>query len=181
MGERKISNAEKTLFTQHIMDDLHKRHLNIYGKHAHTEKALCIVQVINYIVENISEEITLEDLEKTCGKSRFDICRMFNLFYNVTPIKWMWRVRLALAKEFILLAPEWSLTDISYACGFSSLPHFSRSFSKTYNETPLKLKQYVMRSIRQEAKKESSEYDFIFGMQRNDFSRNMLINNINTL
>ncbi len=93
----------------------------------------------------------------------------------------MWRVRLALAKEFIHLAPEWSLTDISYACGFSSLPHFSRSFSKTYNETPLKFKQYVMKSTRQKATKESSEYDFIFGVQRNDFSRSMLLNNINSL
>lgn len=181
MWERKISDAEKTLFTQHIMDDLYKRHFDIYGKHAHMEKALCIVNVINHIVENISEEITLEDLEQICGKSRFDICRMFNLFYNVTPIKWMWSVRLALAKEFIHLAPEWSLTDISYACGFSSLPHFSRSFSKTYNETPLKLKQCVMKSTRPEAKKESSEYDFIFGIQRNGFSRTMLINNINSL
>ncbi|WP_257605178.1 helix-turn-helix domain-containing protein [Pseudomonas sp. UMAB-40] len=106
---------------------------------------------------------------------------------NVQPVlqrnadKWMWRVRLALAKEFIHLAPEWSLTDISYACGFSSLPHFSRSFSKTYNETPLKFKQYVMKSTRQKATKESSEYDFIFGVQRNDFSRSMLLNNINSL
>lgn len=181
MWDLKISNAETTLFTKKIMDDLYTRHFEIYGKHAHTEKALCIVTVINYIVENISEEITLEDLEKICGKTRFDICRMFNLFYNVTPIKWMWRVRLALAKEFIHLAPEWSLTDISYACGFSSLPHFSRSFSKTYNETPLKFKQYVMKSTRQRATKESSEYDFIFGVQRNDFSRSMLLNNINFL
>ncbi|MEN5151394.1 helix-turn-helix domain-containing protein [Pseudomonas orientalis] len=181
MWKRKISNAEKSLFTQQITDDLNKRHLQIYGKHAHSDKTVCIVRVINHMVENISEEITLEDLEKICGKSRFDICRMFNLFYNVTPIKWMWKVRLALAKEFIQLAPEWSLTDISYACGFSSLPHFSRSFSKTYNETPLKLKQCIMKSTRQELKKETSEYDFIFGLQRNDFSRNMLINNINTL
>ncbi|MBY8946723.1 MULTISPECIES: helix-turn-helix transcriptional regulator [unclassified Pseudomonas] len=181
MWEIKISNAEKNGFTQKIMDDLYKRHFEIYGKHAHTEKALCMVNAINYILENISEEITLEDLEKICGKTRFDICRMFNLFYNVTAIKWMWKVRLALAKEFIHLAPDWSLTDISYACGFSSLPHFSRSFSKTYNETPLKFKQYVMKSVRQEAKKESSEYDFIFGMQRIGFSRNMLINNINSI
>ncbi|WP_300628618.1 AraC family transcriptional regulator [Pseudomonas sp.] len=181
MWERKISNAEKSLFTQQIMDDLNKRHFEIYGKHAHTDKTLCIAKVINYMVENISEEITLNDLEKICGKSRFDICRMFNLFYNVTPIKWMWKVRLALAKEFIQLAPEWSLTDISYACGFSSLPHFSRSFSKTYNETPLKLKQCIMKLTRQESKKESSEYDCIFGLQRNNFSRNMLINNINSL
>ncbi|WPN96683.1 AraC family transcriptional regulator [Pseudomonas sp. MUP55] len=181
MWERKITYAEQSLFTQQIMDDLNKRHFETYGKYAHTDKTLCIVRVINHMVENISEEITLEDLEKVCGKSRFDICRMFNLFYNVTPIKWMWKVRLALAKEFILLAPEWSLTDISYACGFSSLPHFSRSFSKTYNETPLKLKQCIMKSTRQDPRKEACEYDFIFGIQRNDFSRNMLINNINSL
>ncbi|WP_253073544.1 helix-turn-helix transcriptional regulator [Sodalis ligni] len=160
------------------MDDLDKRHLAIYGKHAHTEKALCIVKVINHIVENISEEITLEDLENICGKSRFDICRIFNLFYDVTPIKWMWKVRLALAREFIHLAPEWSLTDISYACGFSSLPHFSRSFTKTYKESPLKFKQCVKKTVSPIIKKESSDYDFIFGIKRNSFSRKMLISNL---
>ncbi|CAH0198589.1 HTH-type transcriptional activator RhaS [Rahnella aquatilis] len=93
----------------------------------------------------------------------------------------MWKVRLALAREFIHLAPEWSLTDISYACGFSSLPHFSRSFSKTYNESPLKFKQNVIRTTRPEIKKESSDYDFIFGIQRNNFSRSMLISNLHFL
>lgn len=181
MWKLNLTNVEQDGFTQKIIGDLHRRHFEIYGKHAHSDKTLCIVKVINHIVENISEDITLNDLEKICGKTRFDICRMFNLFYNVTPIKWMWRVRLALAKEFIHLAPDWSLTDISYACGFSSLPHFSRSFSKTYNETPLKFKQCVIKSTRTEIKKESSEYDFIFGIQRNGFSRSMLINNISSL
>ncbi|MBU9824009.1 helix-turn-helix transcriptional regulator [Rahnella perminowiae] len=181
MWQRKLSNAEKTLFTQKIIEDLNHRHLTVYGKHAHTEKALCVVRIINFMLENISDEITLEDLEKICGKTRFDICRVFKHFYDVTPIKWMWKVRLALAREFIHLAPEWSLTDISYACGFSSLPHFSRSFSKTYNESPLKFKQNVLRTTRPESKKETSDYDFIFGIQRNNFSRSMLINNLHSL
>ncbi|MBU9808220.1 helix-turn-helix transcriptional regulator, partial [Rahnella sp. SL6] len=97
MWQRKLSNAEKTLFTQKIIEDLNHRHLTVYGKHAHTEKALCVVRIINFMLENISDEITLEDLEKICGKTRFDICRVFKHFYDVTPIKWMWKVRLALA------------------------------------------------------------------------------------
>jgi transcriptional regulator GlxA family with amidase domain len=181
MLDLRISDDEKAFFTQKIMEDLNKRYFEIHGKQAHADKALRIVIIINYIVENISEKITLEDLENISGKSRLEICQIFKLFYDITPIKWIWKVRLTLANEFIHLAPEWSLTDISYACGFSSLPHFSRRFSKAYNEKPLKLKQHVRKSTGQKVKKDSCYYDFIFGMQRNSFSRNILLNNINSL
>ena len=181
MLERKLTDLEKEGFVKKIMDDLEKRHLQIYGKRAKAEKTHCIVKVINYFIENISEEIFLEDLEGISGKTRFDICRIFNLFYGVTPIKWMWKVRLALAKEFIDLAPEWSLTDISYACGFTSLPHFSRSFSSTYHQTPMKFKKNARERFSSGSRRESPEFDMIFGVKRNNFSQNVLINNLHLI
>ncbi|USS95409.1 hypothetical protein M5J15_13390 [Serratia symbiotica] len=63
-------------------------------------------KVIQYVIENISEDILLEDLEGISGKTRFDVLPYFQPFYGTTPIKWMWKVRLALAKESIDLAPE---------------------------------------------------------------------------
>lgn len=181
MLERILTDVEKEGFTRKIMDDLESRHLAIYGKHAKAEKANCILKVVNYIIENISEEILLEDLEGVSGKTKFDICRIFNHFYGITPIKWMWKIRLALAKEYIDLAPEWSLTDISCACGFSSLPHFSRSFSLAYKQTPMKFKKDARTKIKSDFKGERAEFDIIFGTNRDNFSKNVLINNLHLI
>ncbi|NKI73728.1 helix-turn-helix transcriptional regulator [Dickeya sp. CFBP 2040] len=181
MLERKLTDVEKEEFTKKIMDDLEERHLKIYGKQAKAEKTHCIMKVIHYIIENISEDILLEDLEEISGKTRFDICRIFNLFYGTTPIKWLWKVRLALAKEFIDLAPHWSLTEISCACGFSSLPHFSRSFSLAYNQTPMNFKKDARTKINSERKRKNKEFDIMFGVNKNVFSKNVLINNLHLI
>lgn len=181
MLERRLTEAEKEGFSRKIVDDLENRHLVIYGKQAKAEKAHCIVKVIDYIIENISEDILLEDLERISGKTRFDICRVFNLFYGITPIKWMWKVRLTLAKEFIDLAPDWSLTDISCACGFTSLPHFSRSFSLAYKQSPMKFKKTARARLKIDDKKDHMEFDRMFGVDRNSFSKNVLINNLHLI
>lgn len=181
MLERKLTEVEKEEFTKKIMDDLEQRHLKTYGKQAKTEKKNCIMNVIHYIIENISEDISLDDLEDISGKTRFDICRIFNLFYGTTPIKWLWKVRLTLAKEFINLAPYWSLTEISYACGFSSLPHFSRSFSQAYNQTPMNFKKNARSKINNENKRKNKEFDIIFGTNRNIFSKSVIINNLHLI
>lgn len=181
MLERKLTEVEKEEFTKKIMDDLEQRHLTLYGKQAKAEKTNCIISVIHYIIENISEDILLEDLEEISGKTRFDICRIFNLFYGTTPIKWLWKVRLTLAKEFIDIAPYWSLTEISSACGFSSLPHFSRTFSLAYNQTPMNFKKVARSKIKNETKRKNKEFDIIFGTNRHIFSKRVLINNLHLI
>lgn len=137
-------------------------------------------KVIQYVIENISEDILLEDLEGISGKTRFDVLPYFQPFYGTTPIKWMWKVRLALAKESIDLAPEWYLTDISYACKFSSLPHFSQIFSLAYNQTPMKFKKNAREKIITETKVKNRELDAIFGV-KNSFLKNVLINNLHLI
>jgi AraC-like DNA-binding protein len=94
-----------------------------------------LVQILDYVIENISMEISLDDLADEVDASKYEICRIFNEVYKTSPMRWIWDIRISLAKEYIEIAPEWSLTDISNACGYSSLAHFSRSFSKAHQIT----------------------------------------------
>jgi AraC-like DNA-binding protein len=41
-----------------------------------------------------------------------------------------------LAKELIVLDPTWSLTDVAFACGFTSSAHFSRTYKQMFGERP---------------------------------------------
>ncbi|WP_433915339.1 hypothetical protein [Serratia symbiotica] len=55
---------------------------------------------------------------------------------------------------------------MSYACEFSSLPHFSRIFSLAYNQTPMKFKKNAREKIITETKIKNRELDAIFGVKK---------------
>ncbi|MDU4092288.1 MAG: AraC family transcriptional regulator [Pantoea sp.] len=135
-----------------------------------------IVFVIDYVMENIDADITLNDIESGVGVSKFEICRLFNCIYHTSPMRWIWDIRIELAKEFIKLAPEWSLTDISFACGFTSLSHFSRSFSKVHKVSALKFKNSLVQNAY--GKNRDRCFDIIHGREKVRFSRALVLNRL---
>ncbi|MDW6093411.1 MULTISPECIES: helix-turn-helix transcriptional regulator [Vibrio] len=129
-----------------------------------------LVKTLDYVIENISMEISLDDISEEVDASKYEICRLFNEVYKTSPMRWIWDIRIALAKEYIEIAPDWSLTDISNACGYSSLAHFSRSFSKAHQITPLKYKHSITTK-----EKENKPFEIIYGNHRSSFSRGVLL------
>jgi transcriptional regulator GlxA family with amidase domain len=91
---------------------------------------------IAFVLENFSEEVTLDDLAEAAGMTRFNFCRRFQKECGISPIRWLWSFRAILAAEFIALGPEWPLTDVAFACGFTSSAHFSRAFKQMYRTSP---------------------------------------------
>ncbi|WJV54095.1 AraC family transcriptional regulator [Pectobacteriaceae bacterium CE70] len=168
-------------FNNNLIQDMYRRHPNLRKALEVNNKATNLASIIDYIIDNIGNNITLDQLEMVSGKSKFDICRLFNQVYNITPMRWIWRVRITLAKEIIHISPNWSLTDICYACGFSSLPHFSRCFTKTYKIPPLKYRKSVFSDKERPRTMNNMSFDIIFGKQRHIFSRAVLLDNIQNL
>lgn len=106
-----------------------------------TSKCDPVHAALLHMIEKFSEEIDLEDLAEAAGISRFNLCRNFQKKYGVSPIKWLWLFRTLLAAEFIEIAPDWSLTDIAFTCGFTSSSHFSRSFHQILGVSPSKYRR----------------------------------------
>ena len=96
-----------------------------------------IIKTINqFVLENLSSEITLRDMSKVSGVSTFYLCRLFKKELNITPIKWLWTQRVMAAAAFLKTNSQFSLTDVAFACGFTSSAHFSRLFKSTYGIKP---------------------------------------------
>jgi transcriptional regulator GlxA family with amidase domain len=93
-------------------------------------------KVIGFVLENFAERISLEDLAKQVGLTRYNFCRRFQKECGITPMRWLWSFRTMLAKELIVLDPTWSLTDVAFACGFTSSAHFSRTYKQMFGERP---------------------------------------------
>ncbi|HHQ4528789.1 TPA: helix-turn-helix domain-containing protein [Aeromonas hydrophila] len=133
-------------------------------------KLFLLIRVVDYIIENISMEIDLDEIAENADASKFEICRLFNEYFSSPPMRWLWDLRIRFAKEYIAIAPHWSLTDISHACGFNSLAHFSRSFSKAYGIPPLKYKASFEKDSHQEC-----SYEIIYGSKSESFRRSILL------
>ncbi len=90
-----------------------------------------------YVVENLSENITLEHLAEHCKTNKYTYIRSFRGISGMTPIKWIWELRVYTAAFLIKNYPQCALTDIAFACGFKSSSHFSRSFRQCFGCSPL--------------------------------------------
>ena len=92
--------------------------------------------VSQYIVENISNSISLDDLAKVVNSSKFQLIRNFHKEYQTTPAKWLWYIRLRLAATLLKKNNSYSQLEIAETCGFKSLAHYSRAFKKFYGQSP---------------------------------------------
>ena len=88
----------------------------------------------NYIIENISETVSLEELELITGRERWALSRDFRALYGVSPYRYLIMRRLEKAKDLLLQGS--AIADAAIACWFSDQSHFTRHFRKTYGLTP---------------------------------------------
>ncbi|MES2744920.1 MAG: AraC family transcriptional regulator [Bdellovibrionota bacterium] len=92
-----------------------------------------------YIIKNISEDISLDDLALTVGISKFALTRLFHKNYGIAPMRWLWAFRAHLARDIISKGLGLALMDVLTLCGFNSPQHFSRFFRKTFRQAPSSL------------------------------------------
>ncbi len=93
------------------------------------------MDICSYIGEHCSEELSLEDVADRCGFSKYHFSRLFKQYANVSFYKYLNQKRIAKAEK-LLIDPNMSVTEVSLACGFSSLSSFIRMFKIIKNCTP---------------------------------------------
>lgn len=97
-------------------------------------------KAIRYILENLNEELTLDLLEQISGISRFALIRQFKKKFGISPMKWIWRLRTALAAKLLECSDNGRIIDVAIICGFSSQAHLSRLVKAYTGKTPLEIR-----------------------------------------
>ncbi len=92
-------------------------------------------KTLNYIEDNMSDVIKLEDLAESIGLDKFNLIRKFKSSVNITPYKFILQRKLERSK-ILLQEFKYTLTDITYMLNFSNQSHFSNSFKNAYGLTP---------------------------------------------
>ncbi len=108
-----------------ILSDLHRVQR---GGH------LAIDEVFRYIHTHLTEELTLEQLEKEFYVSRHHLIRQFKRRCGLTIHQYIVKARLDLCRSYI--EQGYSITEVYRMGGFGGYNHFFRAFKQEYGMTP---------------------------------------------
>ncbi len=92
-------------------------------------------RVLDFMRNNLDEDIGIEDLAKVACLSPFHFTRMFRNSMGVPPHRYLSTLRLDRAKTMLALS-DLPLAEIALLSCFSSQANFNRAFLKTIGMTP---------------------------------------------
>lgn len=96
--------------------------------------------LIQFIGENFKEEINIEKIEAISHYSYRNINRILKALHHETIGKYIKRVRLEKAAEYLKYSEE-QVSDIAINVGFSDVASFSKAFKKKFNCSPISFRQ----------------------------------------
>lgn len=111
---------------------------NIYEKKVNNLGGLAFstkTNLIKYINDHMSSDISLDDLSIVSGYSKSHLIRAFRQTFGQTPHQYIIERRLEKSLE-ILTHSHISIREAAKICGFSSNSHLTECFKKAYGETP---------------------------------------------
>ncbi len=104
-------------------------------------------KVINFILKNMNDDLSLERLAKISNFSPFHFQRIFKEVVGASPKQYIIKLRLETAIHLLIIHPQKSIFEISGDCGFSSPSVFSRSFKNHFGIPPEEIHHHSLRSI----------------------------------
>ena len=113
-------------------------------KHPHRETTIAVYRravgrVIDHLTANLGEDHTLEDMADVAMLSPFHFNRIFREITGVSPVRYLYALRIAEAKRLILTT-RLKVIDICYAVGYNSLGSFNNRFVSLVGYSPRRIR-----------------------------------------
>ncbi|MFZ2656304.1 MAG: helix-turn-helix domain-containing protein [Victivallales bacterium] len=94
-----------------------------------------VAKVVSYIRDHVCDGTRVENLPKIFSVSRRTLFRRFIKYVGHSPAAEIRQSRLKHARR-MLTGTRMSLTEISYACGYTDLSHMDRAFRSAFGASP---------------------------------------------
>jgi AraC family transcriptional regulator of arabinose operon len=91
--------------------------------------------IVQYIKAHLTEKLNIDSLSDMAYMSKSSFFRAFRQEMGISPVDFIIRERIGLAKQF-LLNPYCNIADACFKTGFNNLNYFSRAFKKVEGTTP---------------------------------------------
>ncbi|MCA1761537.1 MAG: helix-turn-helix domain-containing protein [Cryomorphaceae bacterium] len=141
--ELKASNTTKELIA--FLMQTHARQF-LLSNYSNLSTRNRLAYIVEYIRKNIRKKLSVSELADKACLSRAQFYRAFQRELGETPVQFINRERLELAKQHFL-AKDASATDVCYYAGFASLNYFSRIFKKYEGVSPTVWKKKQLNRI----------------------------------
>lgn len=95
-----------------------------------------LIEIKNDFDSNYQNHFSLDALEQKFHVSKYRICREFTIYYDLSPIQYLNRVRIKVAKEALIYTDK-RINEVGSMIGFDNTNHFIRLFKQQTGVTPL--------------------------------------------
>jgi AraC-like DNA-binding protein/mannose-6-phosphate isomerase-like protein (cupin superfamily) len=138
----KISQSESELKKEelflYLLEELIQMHSDLTTHSPVSQTSNEIKTVCNYLEENYTKTITLNDLSNVTGWSKFHLLRSFTKQKGISPYSYLETIRVNHAKK--LLEQGVKPVEVGFLTGFSDQSHLTKFFKRLVGLTP---KQYM--------------------------------------
>lgn len=124
-----------SLIIEAYLTALFAKLLNFYNIEKTRTSPQTILQILQYCTAHYKENITVHSVAETLHISRSTVSHIFSSRLSINFCDYINSLRLIEAEQ-LLKNKNYSITEISYLCGFSTIRTFNRAFLKRYGISP---------------------------------------------
>ncbi len=99
-----------------------------------------------YIGQHFQNPLTLEEIGAVFGISPYHVAHIFKEVVGVSPIQYMIRCRIGEAQN-LLIASDYSATQIAAMVGYASVQHFNAIFTKIVGLPPIRYRKRYLENM----------------------------------
>jgi AraC-like DNA-binding protein len=99
-------------------------------------------KVIDYIMRNFDQDITLPKAASNANMSLTSFCNFFKGNYRLTFVEYLNTVRVGHACK-LLFEKDRNIVEVAYECGYNSLANFNKQFKKYKQMTPTEYRRVL--------------------------------------
>ena len=94
--------------------------------------------VAQYLKKNAREDITMDEIIKVSGLAKTSLYTEFHKYYSTTPMEFLRRERLHLARDTLTSANPYTttVTRVALECGFTHFSRFAYYYRQRFGELP---------------------------------------------
>ncbi len=90
----------------------------------------------DYIEQNLSESISLDDLARNANMSKYHFHRLFSKYNEETVKQFITRIKMERSGMLLIARPDLSITELAFRYGYNDASTYSKAFKKHMGMSP---------------------------------------------